>query len=211
MFLDALLVMNRIRISLLVLVALTGGLARASSDVQQPVVDGDGTVHLPDVGVPPSALASDKANENYRALVHAFRSSCLKSSDTDDISTVRKRIDDCVMRPGVERLRSVFAVDINPMNMDGVRVDSIIPKGAMTDRNRRRVLINLHGGAFKVAAGLGGQMESIPIAALGSIRVVSVDYREGPEHKFPAASEDVATVYRALLKNYPAKNIGIYG
>jgi len=38
-----------------------------------------------------------------------------------------------------------------------------------------------------------------------------VDYREGPTYKFPAASEDVAKVYRELLKEYSARNIGIYG
>src|SRR5262249_42949510 len=42
-------------------------------------------------------------------------------------------------------------------------------------------------------------------------KVITVDYREGPEYKFPAASEDVASVYGELLKTYPAKNIGIYG
>jgi len=45
----------------------------------------------------------------------------------------------------------------------------------------------------------------------GGVRVISVDYREGPEFKFPAACVDVAAVYRGLLKKYPAKNIGIYG
>ena len=195
------------------MLAIIGGLAQASSDKPQPIVDSDGTVHLPDVAVPPSGLASDKANENFRALVHAFRSPCLRNSDPNDINinTFRKRIDDCVMRPGVERLRSVFAVEINPIQLGGVRVDSIVPKADVSDRNRNRVLINLHGGGFKVGAGLGGQMESIPIAALGAIRVVSVDYREGPENKFPAASEDVATIYSALLNTYPANNIGIYG
>jgi epsilon-lactone hydrolase len=32
-----------------------------------------------------------------------------------------------------------------------------------------------------------------------------------PEHKFPAASEDVAVVYKALLKQYKPEEIGIYG
>ncbi len=54
-------------------------------------------------------------------------------------------------------------------------------------------------------------MESIPIASLGRIKVITVDYRQSPDHHFPAASEDVASVYRALLKDYPPASIGIYG
>ena len=41
--------------------------------------------------------------------------------------------------------------------------------------------------------------------------MITVDYREGPEYKFPAASEDVATVYSELLKEYKPQDIGIYG
>ncbi|OZB68802.1 MAG: alpha/beta hydrolase, partial [Lysobacterales bacterium 13-68-4] len=39
----------------------------------------------------------------------------------------------------------------------------------------------------------------------------TVDYRQGPEHTFPAASDDVEAVYRALLKRYRPQDIGIYG
>jgi acetyl esterase/lipase len=51
----------------------------------------------------------------------------------------------------------------------------------------------------------------MPIAALGRIQVVSLDYRQGPEHGHPAASEDVAAAYRELLKTYRPENIGLYG
>ncbi|MCE7798620.1 alpha/beta hydrolase [Sphingobium sufflavum] len=54
-------------------------------------------------------------------------------------------------------------------------------------------------------------VESIPIAAVGRFRVVTVDYRQGPENVFPAASQDVASVYQQLLKSYRPENIGIYG
>ncbi len=93
----------------------------------------------------------------------------------------------------------------------GVQTDIIIPKGGVAPRNRNRVLINLHGGAFAWGARDGGQAESIPVAALGVIEVITVDYREGPENHFPAASEDVAKVYAELLKRYRPENIGIFG
>ena len=51
----------------------------------------------------------------------------------------------------------------------------------------------------------------MPIASLGRIKVIAVDYREGPDHKFPAASQDVAAVYQEVLKSYPPQNIGLYG
>jgi acetyl esterase/lipase len=60
-------------------------------------------------------------------------------------------------------------------------------------------------------AGVFGPLESIPVAGIGKFKVITVDYRQGPEHKFPSASEDVAAVYKALLQTYKPKNIGIYG
>jgi epsilon-lactone hydrolase len=49
------------------------------------------------------------------------------------------------------------------------------------------------------------------MAAMMRIKVISVEYREAPEYKFPAASEDVARVYKELLKTDNPRNIGIYG
>jgi epsilon-lactone hydrolase len=86
-----------------------------------------------------------------------------------------------------------------------------VPKDGVAARNRDRVLINLHGGGFMGCLPACAELESMPVAALGRIRVISLDYRQSPKHKFPAASEDVAAAYRELLKQYKAQNIGIYG
>jgi acetyl esterase/lipase len=109
------------------------------------------------------------------------------------------------------RMEKLYPVTTHRETIGGVGTDVVLPAQGMATNNRHRVLINLHGGAFLWGAHSGGLVESIPIASLGRIKVISVDYRQGPEHVFPAASEDVEAVYRALLKQYPAKNIGIYG
>ena len=42
-------------------------------------------------------------------------------------------------------------------------------------------------------------------------RIASITYRQAPETTFPAASEDVATVYRELLKTHRPEDIAIFG
>jgi acetyl esterase/lipase len=111
----------------------------------------------------------------------------------------------------LERQREVFAVEKRDVTIGGVHAYDYLPKEGVNARNRDRVLINLHGGGFSGCWPGCAELESIPVAATGKIRVVSLDYRQGPEHRFPAASEDVAAAYRALLETYRAENIGIYG
>jgi acetyl esterase/lipase len=174
----------------------------AQANIQMPVVDDDGTVHLPALSVPYSSLASEQAKRNYMSFVRA-----LEALAADRCGS----IDDCLFKPGVKRLEASFPVKITPEIMGGVQTDVVVPAGRILKKNAGRVLINLHGGGFSVGARFGSQMESIPVASLGGIKVIAVDFREGPQNRFPAASEDVATVYRELLKRYRPENIGIYG
>ncbi len=51
----------------------------------------------------------------------------------------------------------------------------------------------------------------MPIASLGRIKVIPVDYRCGPDHKSPVASEDESAVYRQVLKTHRPQNVGLYG
>lgn len=95
--------------------------------------------------------------------------------------------------------------------LGGVPVETVVPADGIAPHNAARVLINVHGGAFMWGSGSGALVEAIPIAATNRIKVVAVEYRLAPEHHYPAASEDVAAVYVALLKQYRPENIGIYG
>jgi acetyl esterase/lipase len=102
-------------------------------------------------------------------------------------------------------------VEKRDVMVGGVHAYEYTPKAGIAAENRRRVLINLHGGGFSGCWPACAELESMPIAALTRIRVVSLDYRQGPKYRHPAASEDVAAAYRELLKIYRAQDIGIYG
>jgi acetyl esterase/lipase len=115
------------------------------------------------------------------------------------------------MVPYLERQKLLFAVDLADQKIGGVHVFVYNPRSGIQGKNKERVLIELHGGGFSGCWPGCAELESRPIAALAGIQVVAVDYRQGPENKFPAASEDVASVYQELLKTYKAENIGIYG
>jgi acetyl esterase/lipase len=174
----------------------------APLNAQKPVVDDDGTVHLPAVTVPYSSLASEEAKRYFVRLVRQF----------DALAAGRcGSVDECFMKPGVTQLEARFPVKVTSSLIGGVQTDMVVPAAGISKKNTGRVLINLHGGGFNVGARFGGQMESIPIASLGGFKVITVDFREAPQSKFPAASEDVAAVYRDLLKQYRPENIGIYG
>ncbi|MEH3039825.1 MAG: alpha/beta hydrolase fold domain-containing protein [Sphingomonas paucimobilis] len=108
-------------------------------------------------------------------------------------------------------MRRHFATNERQQTIAGVPVAIVEPTSGIAPGNARRVLINVHGGAFLWGSGSGALVEAIPIAAVMQVQVVAVDYRLAPEHRYPAASEDVAAVYRALLKTYRPENIGIYG
>jgi epsilon-lactone hydrolase len=194
-------------------VAHAMNLPSAGSD--RPVVDRDGSIHIPRFSVPLSRYMSEQAKRHLiqealnPGLEQAVRLR-ISAVANASITEVRAGADD-FYRPIVERSKALYPVDIEEQIIGGVGTQIVTPKSGVSADNCTRVLINLHGGGFVLGAGLGGLAESIPVSGLGRFKVISVDYRQAPEHSFPAASEDVASVFTELLKQYPAKNIGIYG
>ena len=169
-------------------------------------VQDDGTMTVPSFDLPLSAYASPESRE---FVVQQFRS---PRANLTNIEAARNSVDANFFGPKVEWLSRLHPGTSTKSVIAGVPVQTFMPQGGIAPENRHRVLVNLHGGGFIFGGGgPAGAAESIPIAGLGRIRVISIDYRLAPEHCFPAASEDVAAVYRELLKSFPADGIGIYG
>lgn len=61
------------------------------------------------------------------------------------------------------------------------------------------ILLYLHGGGFRIASALAYRSYGSHLAAVLGARVLLVDYRLAPEHKFPKAVDDCFTVWESLL------------
>lgn len=109
------------------------------------------------------------------------------------------------------KLTQRYSVSVSSREVAGVFTEVFTPASGVSERNQHRILISLHGGAFMGGWRTNSHLESIPVAALGNIAVISIDYRLAPEYKHPAAREDVIAVYKALLENYQPEDIGIFG
>ncbi|MBD5557820.1 MAG: alpha/beta hydrolase [Desulfovibrio sp.] len=94
--------------------------------------------------------------------------------------------------------------------LGGVPVFLLEPP-TLPDAHADKVLLYFHGGGYVFNPGVAGLPEGIYMAAIGKFKVVAVDYRLAPEFPYPAALDDAVAVYKALLKSYPAKNIGVFG
>lgn len=195
-----------IKLGAAVVLALTGaGLAAQDGAPPLPTFEPDGTVSVPPFKLPPSPFLSPEAlaMQKARARIHPP----LLAGEVD-IAAARAGIEAQLALP-LATMRQRYAVDVAEQRIGGVPTRVITPRGRPFAGDR--VLINLHGGAFSVCAEACALLESIPIAALGGWKVVSVDYRMAPEARHPAAVEDVEKVYRELLKTYAPGRIGLYG
>jgi len=197
----------------LLLVGVASGARSSAADAtvskaqQPPFVSTDAAAHTKALTVPFSSFASDEAKTAYAKLFAEEHHAPAADADIALRRAYYDRFNSALAR----RAEEIYPVRIESKMLAGVKVEVITPKQGVAARERDRVLINLHGGAFLWGEGSGGEIESIPIASVGRITVITVAYRQAPEFKFPAASEDVAAVYRALLKDYRPGNIGIYG
>lgn len=107
-------------------------------------------------------------------------------------------------------LAARYDVVIEQAEIAGVNTFTAIPPN-ISERNRDRLIVCLHGGAFVLGAGLGGACEAIFMARYSGIKVISVDYGLPPTTPYPAALDDSVAVWKAVIEQYDSKKIGLIG
>jgi len=113
---------------------------------------------------------------------------------------------DAMMRALDGYALSRYDVEVEDLDIKGVACHVV---RSATATAPDKVLVNLHAGGFVI--GSGTLVEAIPIAARTGATVIAVDYRLAPEHRYPAAVDDVIAVYRWVLEDHSPRDVGIFG
>ncbi|MEG3143638.1 alpha/beta hydrolase fold domain-containing protein [Sphingomonas sp. RT2P30] len=171
----------------------------------------DKTVVVPSFELPPSVYVSAEAKAAMPAKPTDPEAQMLKMLAAGMVPAVRPKIGQ-YMAPQIDRIKALYKVTTRDATIAGVPAVYVTPAGGVPKINKSKILLNLPGGGFVMGMAPGtGMVESIPLSALAGVEIVSITYRQAPEAKYPAATEDVVKVYRDLLKTHKPQDIAVFG
>ena len=105
-----------------------------------------------------------------------------------------------------QRLRT-GGLCLSPICDQGVRGEWVAP--AQSDAG---VILYLHGGGYVSCSAATHRPITAALARLTRLRVLGLDYRLAPEHRFPAALDDAVAAYQWLLDlGIPASTVSLAG
>jgi len=116
------------------------------------------------------------------------------------------------MRDGMNSLLGATPVpaeaQITAAELGGVPGEWVEMPGA----DAQRAVLYLHGGGYVLGSPQTHHALTTKLAQSAGARLFSLDYRLAPEHPFPAAVEDAAAAYRALLDaGFDASQVAVSG
>jgi acetyl esterase len=124
-----------------------------------------------------------------RAAVEAYAADLPVTDPSFDIAASRATARDTAAAEPREHVDEVTEIDA-----DGVRCRLYRPAGA------DGLIVHLHGGGFVFHDIEVHDAAARRLANRSGMAVLSVDYRRPPEHRFPAAPDDVDTALRWLAR-----------
>ncbi len=91
--------------------------------------------------------------------------------------------------------------------LDAILYRPVGNQGKDTTQPPLPVLVYFHGGGFVIASADVYDASARALADAAGCVVISVDYRQAPEHKFPAAVEDAYAATQYVIENSAQLNI----
>jgi acetyl esterase/lipase len=212
--------MNPIMAAAIILAGFTAQAANAEGSAMAHVeetragggsIEADGTVMVPSFVLPPSTYMSDEAKRALPRTPTDPEEPMRQMLAAGQVGAVRPKIGQ-IMAPRIDQLKAMYQVTTRDAEIAGVAAVYATPAGGVPKANTGKIMLNLPGGGFIMGAAAGtGMIESIPLAGLAGVTIVSITYRQAPEAVYPAATEDVVKVYRALLETHKPQDIAIFG
>lgn len=113
-----------------------------------------------------------------------------------------------------ERVPSFITVDplVIPTPAGDMSAEWVYSARASEPGNGDHVILYLHGGGYFMCSAATHRPLTSRLAHGARRKVLAINYRQAPEHRFPAWLDDAVSAYRFLLgQGYAAKNIAIGG
>jgi len=114
----------------------------------------------------------------------------LQGVDPSDIAAQRRAYDAYAENDPLPEMATMSEIDLG-----GVSSLGLLPKGCSGDH----VILWAHGGGFTMGSSRSHKGVASQVAAAAKVAAIVPDYRLAPEHRHPAALDDIIISYRAIL------------
>lgn len=136
--------------------------------------------------------------QNMRAAFVAER-----NAPNEPLSLAQRR---ARFEEGCSKLPVPSEISVETLSLSGVTCEVITPK-----RTGGELMLYIHGGGFCVGSPRSHRGLVARIACAAEMIAIVPEYRLAPEHPFPAASDDILSVYRAIIAEWDAAPRSIAG
>lgn len=165
-------------------------------------------LHVPEQWIPAPKSLSPQAQAYLSAAAQRVAANAATAAK-DDHATVLEGAAEALkfLRPAASRFQGASETLHLP---SGAKLYRATPQGR-SGRRAEVALFDVHGGGFITGGGEMCELLTRIRAADYGVEVFSVDYRQLPDHPYPAGLDDCLEAYREALKHYPAQAIVMSG
>jgi acetyl esterase/lipase len=135
----------------------------------------------------------------------------ITSAPTTDDEWRKLQRDEDAEATKISQAAAVFVgAKVEATKVAGVSCFRVTPKDVAA-KNRNRLIVHVHGGAFAFNAGVAGTGEAVLLADACKMPALSIDYRMPPDHAFPAAADDALSVWKAIIAEHDPDKTAMAG